>query len=73
MILTFGRARSVASIEAAQGNANAQYNLGVVYARGLGDTASAVVSFRRFLELAPDSALADATRRWLGQHSAGKD
>lgn len=54
-------------------HALAQYNLGVVYARGLGDTASAVVSFRRFLEVAPDSALADATRRWLAQRSAGSD
>ncbi len=54
-------------------HALAQYNLGVVYVRGLDDTASAVVSFRRFLELAPDSELAGAVRRWLGQRNPGKN
>lgn len=50
----------------------AQYNLGVVYVRGLGDTASAVASFRRFLEMDPDPALADAVRRWLGERKIGR-
>lgn len=54
-------------------HALAQYNLGVVYARGLGDAASAVVSFRRFLELDADPVLADAVRRWLGQRNAGRN
>lgn len=47
----------------------AQFNLGVIYARGVKDAGSAEKSFRRFLELAPDSALAKPTRLWLNQAS----
>lgn len=46
-------------------DALAQYNLGVVYARGLSDMASAANSFERFLRLAPASPLAAAVRQWL--------
>jgi hypothetical protein len=51
----------------------AQFNLGVVYARGLQDKASAEASFRRYLELAPDSPLAATTRRWLDSQPVSRN
>lgn len=43
----------------------AHLNLGVVYAQGLKDRASADKNFRRYLQLEPHSSQATALRRWL--------
>lgn len=54
-------------------DALAQYNLGVVYARGLKDATSATNSFERFLRLAPGSPLAAATRLWLADQQSTRN
>ncbi len=64
-----GEARDalVRAISAAPRFALAYLNLGIVYAEGLGDRASARSNFSRYLELAPSSAQAAVVRRWLEQ------
>ena len=50
---------------AAQGNAAAQFNLGVLYDDNLSERDKAKTHYKRFLELAPDDVDAPNVIEWL--------
>lgn len=64
-----GRDALLRAISQAPDYGLAYFNLGVVYASGLGDVRSAQASFKRFLALSPSPRLANAAKDWLSTHT----